>query len=98
MKSFPKVADYIDSSILCESYLFVEAYELTPEKKDQIQEMLRTYATQRAPLFFETTVNIDVEVTQGSLKAKVTIIGSLSALIIAYGSLRSGIEYIYKDA
>src|SRR4051812_33571956 len=92
------VADYIDSSIICESYLYVEAYELTPEKKEQIQNLLQQYAALRAPLFFETSIQIDVEISPGSLKAKVTIVGSIAALITFYGNIRQSIDYIYKDA
>lgn len=92
------MADYIDRSIICESYIFVENYHLDEEKKRQLESGLIDYAKTRAPLFFGSDIKIDAEAIEGSLKMKVTVVASLTNLFIFYGSLRQSVDYIYKDA
>jgi hypothetical protein len=92
------MADYIDRSIICESYIYVENYTLTGERKEMLQGALREYARTRAPLFFGADIEIASEASEGSLKLKVTIVATLTNLFIFYGSLRQSIDYLYKDA
>lgn len=92
------MADYIDRSILCESYIFVEDYDLTQEKKALFEAQLLDYAKSRAPIFFGSDVQIESEAIEGSLKLKVTVVATLTNLFIFYGSIRQSIDYLYKDA
>lgn len=92
------MANYLNTTILCESYIYVSSYDLTPKMQGTIETTLKGYASSRAPFFFDTSIDIDVDVIEGSLKTKVTVCGSIAAVIMSYGSLRSGIEMMYKDA
>ena len=47
---------------------------------------------------FKTEIYLEVMLEEGSLKVWLTVLGSLAAGISAYGSLRSGIEYMVSDA
>jgi len=92
------MADYIDRSILCESYIYVEDYHLSQEGKEKLQYLLHEYAASRAPLFFGADIQIDAVAMEGSLRLKITVVATLTNLFIFYGSLRQSIDYLYKDA
>ncbi len=92
------MADYIDRSIICESYIYVSDYQLNLEVKALLERALHEYASTRAPLFFGADIQIESEAVAGSLKLKVTVIATLTNLFVFYGSLRQSIDYLYKDA
>lgn len=91
------MADYINASIICESYIFVPKYDYTEEKADALSKWLSDYAKARAPVFFSGDVLVEVELVPGSLKAKVKILGSIAAFFALYGGVRSTLDFLYKD-
>lgn len=92
------MADYIDRSIICESYIYVADYHLTKEQKHRLEGLLLDYAKARAPLFFGSEAVIESEAVEGSLKLKVTVVATLANFFIFYGGIRQSIDYLYKDA
>jgi len=93
------MADYIDRSIICESYIYVQNYELTDEIKERLQRLLRDYAVARAPIFFGADVIVDPIVEEGSLRLKVVVVvTAIGNLLAQYGAIRDGIEAIVKDS
>ena len=75
-------ANYLNSIVLCESYIYIDEYILTDERKALIQQALTDYANTRTPLFFGAEIPVDTEVTEGSLRAKVTVVGSILLLVL----------------
>lgn len=91
------MADYIDRSILCQAYIHILEPGIEPSEFDRVREVIRAFAQERGRHFLYGDVDAEVEFLPGSLKVKVTFLGKLTALILAYGALRGGVDYIIKD-
>lgn len=105
------VADYMDSSILAQSYVHVEPgwlTELSSEEREEriaeIKKMIIIYASERMPFFLYKDVEVKVEITEGSIIAKATAYGSLvvmlnhaPSVIKDYPTYRQGVKAIVAD-
>ena len=67
--------------------------------KEQIKYYLNEKAQVWAEASFKTSVTVHIEVEDGSIKVKLCV-GALSlySIISGYGGLRTGIDYLVKDA
>src|SRR5436305_222675 len=95
------MANYIHREILCEAYSHLDVH-VEPAKRQETEKWLAHYAQQRAQFLFGKGVRVKVEITEGSLKAKIIVLGSfaiaLSNGISWYGSFRGGVDQLAKDA
>ena len=63
------------------------------ELEDYLPKITQEYAS----LLFRQSVQVRIEYWQGSFKAVLTVAGSIYLAIGAYGTMRSGIDYLIKD-
>ncbi|WP_181826365.1 hypothetical protein [Klebsiella pneumoniae] len=93
------MADYINSNILCESYVHVEpewlkqvSAVIREEKLSLIRNEIEDFADKRIKFFLSDDVLIEIKFTEGSIKAKVTAYGPIILLIgsaiLNYSSFR----------
>ena len=76
-------------------HLDINFDEIDPQEAEQyLLEITKKYST----LIYGHEVKIHVEVREGSVKAKLAIVGAIYISICGYGSFRSGIDYLIKDA
>lgn len=94
---------YINTEILCESYtkFDIDIYD-DKDKLASLKYNLDRFFSERAKFLFGEDVQVVIEFEKGSLKTKITVIGSAAlALGIAigeYGSFRQGVTQISSDA
>ncbi|EHK2924980.1 hypothetical protein M3916_003925 [Vibrio parahaemolyticus] len=62
------------------------------------QAYLRDIVLSHANRMYGTELECSVELFEGSVRANLYIIGSIYAVICGYGSFRTGIDYMIKDA
>lgn len=95
------VADYIHTNILSQAYIHVEGSEITEEDLPEIEEQLAGFAASRAKFFLYPEVLVRVELEDGSVKARVTVMGTIFLLmqgVANYPDFREGVGLIYQDA
>ena len=97
-----KLADYINKNILSQAYIHIEPKKL--KSKDELQQFkveLEAFARQRIGFFLSPDLPIEIEFEEGSLIARITVLGTISVLfqfISGYKDFREGIQLIYSDA
>ena len=98
------MANYIDEEILCEAYTHLEIDIFQDKAKlTKLKSELTSFMEERAKFFFlGDDVQVKIEFEEGSLKTRIIVIGAAASTIIAgvsaYGSFRSGVDQISKDA
>lgn len=96
------MADYINKNILSQAYIHVEPTGIeTEEQLEAFKENLRAFALSRTEFFLSDGLDINVEFEDGSIKARVTVIGTLILLlqgISSYKDFREGLQLLYTDA
>lgn len=103
------MANYVSGNIISQSYVHVNPKWLSgvtaKEKKERIAEIeaeITNFAKSRIPFFIGNDVHIEVEFTEGSIKAKITAYGKilpiLGGLVIAYPQFSEGVRTAVKDA
>jgi len=98
MNTMPAMADYINKNILCQAYIHVDLPDgITIAQLDEIKAHLSEFATSRAKFFVYPDVDVAVEFSDGSLKAKVSIFGMIYLAVIGYGDFRNGVDYLHTD-
>jgi hypothetical protein len=92
------MADYIDKNILLQAYVHIEVPgNLTSRRLEELRTELTRFAEARGRFFIYPEVEVELEFKEGTLKSYLTIAGMLYAAIAAYGSFRSGVDYLYTD-
>jgi hypothetical protein len=95
------VADYINKNILSQAYIHIEPEKLKSEEDLEIfKERIKEFARTRTSFFLSPDVHVEVEFEPGSLKTKVTVMGTILILIQGisnYKNFRDGIQLIYSD-
>lgn len=102
------VADYINSNILCESYVHVEpewlyqvSAALRKEKLSLIRNEIEDFADKRLKFFLSDDVLIEITFAEGSIKAKITAYGPIILLIgssiLNYSGFRESIKQLASD-
>lgn len=98
------LANYIDEEILCEAYTHLEIDIFQDKAKlAKLKSELISFMEERAKFFFlGDDVQVKIEFEEGSLKTRIIVIGAAVSTIVsgisAYGSFRSGVDQIAKDA
>lgn len=96
------MADYINKNILSQAYIHVEPRGMeTDEQLESFKESLRMFSLTRTEFFLSEGLEINVEFEDGSIKARVTVIGTLMLLlqgISSYKDFREGLQLLYYDA
>jgi hypothetical protein len=64
------------------------------EAEDYTSAIVKKYAE----LIFNQKLDLTIQIVEGSLKINIAIIGALYLAIGQYGSFRSGVDYLIKDA
>ena len=97
-----KMADYINNNILSQAYIHVEPLGLdTQEKLLNFKRHIIEFARSRTDFYLAPGVQVDVEFEEGSLKARITIMGSILLLmqgISNYPSFKEGVSLLYQDS
>ncbi|MGY0146065.1 hypothetical protein [Edwardsiella tarda] len=102
------MADYINSNILCESYVHVEPEWLKQVnvviRKDRlslIRSSIEDFADKRIKFFLSDDVVIEISFIDGSIKAKITAYGPIILLIgtaiLNYSSFRESVKQLSSD-
>lgn len=102
------MADYINSNILCESYIHVEPEWLKQvsdvirkEKLSLIRNEIEDFADKRIKFFLSDDVVIEITFTEGSIKATITAYGPIILLIGSaisnYSSFRESVKQLASD-
>ncbi|HEH9408624.1 hypothetical protein [Aeromonas salmonicida] len=96
------MADYINKNIISQAYIHVEPRGMeTDEQLESFKEHLRKFSLTRTEFFLSEGLDINVEFEDGSIKARVTVIGTLMLLlqgISSYKDFREGLQLLYSDA
>ncbi|QKN82176.1 hypothetical protein [Scandinavium goeteborgense] len=102
------MADYINSNILCESYVHVEPEWLKQisavnrkQKLSLIRSEIEDFADKRIKFFLSDDVIIEINFVEGSIKAKITAYGPIILLIgttiLNYSSFRESVKQLSSD-
>lgn len=96
------MADYINKNILSQAYVHVEptAFE-TEDDLNKFKSDLTLFAKSRVEFFLSPNLPVEIEFEEGSLIARVTVMGTIGLLftgISNYKNFREGIQLIYSDS
>lgn len=102
------MADYINSNILCESYVHVEpewlkqvSAVIRKEKLSLIRSEIEEFADKRIKFFLSDDVAIEITFTEGSIRATITAYGPIILLIgtaiLNYSSFRESVKQLATD-
>lgn len=96
------MADYINKNILSQAYIHVEPTSLeTEEQLAEFQENITDFARSRSDFYFHPDVSIEIVFEEGSLKARVTVLGTLFLLmqgVSNYPDFKEGVSLIHNDS
>jgi len=95
------MADYINRNILSQAYIHVEP-ELFMSDNDlaNFEARIKSFAESRASFYLSPEASVKLEFEEGSLKYRVTIMGTILLLmqgIANYKDFSEGIQLIYND-
>lgn len=102
------MANYVSGNIISQSYVHVDPEWLsTVSKKERairiakIKEDITKFAETRIPFFIGSEIRIEVEFTDGSIKAKITSYGKIISLVgafaVGYPSFSESVRTMVKD-
>ncbi len=96
------MADYINKNILSQAYFHVEPERIQDETSlANFKEELLRFAKSRTEFFMHPDAQVQVDFEEGSLKGRVTVIGTIMLLmqgVANYKDFREGIQLIYNDS
>lgn len=96
------MADYINKNILSQAYIHIESDVAGDSTRlEEFKSSIIDFARSRVDFFLSPDAPIEVEFEDGSLIARVTVLGTISLLlqgISNYKDFREGIQLIYSDA
>lgn len=96
------MADYINKNILCQAYFHVEPESIQDEDSlVALQDSLLEFAKTRTGFFLHPDAQVEVVFEEGSLKGRVTVMGTILLLmqgVANYKDFREGIQLIYSDS
>lgn len=96
------MADYINKNILSQAYIHVEPIELeTEEQLSAFKKHITEFARSRTNFYLHPDVSIEIEFEEGSLKARITVMGTIFLLmqgVSNYPDFREGVSLIYNDS
>ncbi len=96
------MADYIHKNILSQAYIHVEPTLLnTDEDISSFKNKIEEFTRSRSTFYLHPEVSIEVELEDGSLKARITVMGTIALLmqgIASYPDFREGICLLCNDS
>ncbi len=96
------MADYINKNILSQAYIHIEPEFLDKDFNiETFKERITAFVKSRTSFFLSPEAIIDVEFEEGSLKARITVMGTILILlqgISNYKDFREGVQFIYSDS
>lgn len=96
------MADYINKNILSQAYIHVEPASLaTDEQLAEFKAHITAFARSRSNFYLHPDVSINIEFEEGSLKARVTVLGTLFLImegVSNYPDFREGVSLLYNDS
>jgi hypothetical protein len=96
------VADYINKNILSQAYIHIESDIMeSDERMESFERKITEFTKSRSAFFMSPDAPIEIELEDGSLKARITIMGTICLLlqgISNYKNFREGIQLIYSDS
>jgi hypothetical protein len=96
------LADYINKNILSQAYIHIEPADLeTEEQLAEFKKHITEFARSRTNFYLHPDVSIEIEFEEGSLKARITIMGTIFLLmqgVSNYPDFREGVSLIYQDS
>ncbi|MDU1145232.1 hypothetical protein [Aeromonas rivipollensis] len=96
------MADYINKNILSQAYIHIESEVVKNEQQlEEFKQLITEFARSRVDFFLSPDAPIEVDFEEGSLIARITILGTIGLLfqgIANYKDFREGIQLIYSDA
>lgn len=94
------MADYIRRNILCQSYVHTETNDDYEDAVAAIREAALPLIETRAKFFLYDDAEIDFDSDEGSVKSRITILGTIVIAlqgIANYKDFREGITLLYDD-
>lgn len=100
------MANYLNKEILCEAYTHLES-NLFKDKAGlaELRSQLLPFFTERAKFLLGEDIEIKIEFEDGSLKTKLTVLGSAGTILMAlangisgYGGFRESVTQLSSDA
>jgi hypothetical protein len=96
------LADYINKNILSQAYIHIESEVANNEEElEAFKVQIEAFARSRIDFFLSPDAKMEVAFEDGSLIARITVIGTISLLLQGvsnYKNFREGIQLIYGDA
>lgn len=96
------MADYINKNILSQAYIHVEPEALDSEESiAEFKKHITEFARSRSNFYLYPDVSIEIEFEQGSLKARITVLGTVFLLmqgVSNYPDFRDGVSLLYSDS
>ncbi|OUR95900.1 hypothetical protein A9Q81_13660 [Gammaproteobacteria bacterium 42_54_T18] len=96
------MANYINKNILSQAYIHVEPKGIeTEEELEAFKVKLTEFAKSRTDFFLGDNLDINIEFEDGSIKARITIMGTIFILlngISNYKNFREGLQLLHSDA
>lgn len=84
-------------STLAIMYFHIDIANLVGEKKVN-KQYLTNLVSECSEILFRQKVEVNIEIKDGSVKVWITVIGTIYIAIGQYGSFRSGVDRLIKDA
>ncbi|WFR81108.1 hypothetical protein P9875_08050 [Janthinobacterium rivuli] len=92
------MANYINKTILSESYAHINVVELTAEEKIEFEMDIKTYQAPRAKRMLGIDIEPVVRTEDGSLKVYLTVYGSLSDALGDFDDFRDALQNLYMSS
>lgn len=96
------MADYINKNILSQAYIHVEPKVLeTDQQLSEFKRHITEFARSRTDFYLHPDVSIEIEFEEGSLKARITVLGTIFLLmqgVANYPNFRKGVNLVYSDS
>lgn len=96
------MADYINKNILSQAYIHVEPTTVDIDSSNEFRNFkkhIESFVSSRTSFYLGDDVSIQIDFEEGSLIARITVIGTLVATgICNYPDFREGLKYLYQDS
>lgn len=92
------MANYINKTILSESYAHIGSVHLSPEDKQEFEMDIKAYQAPRAKRMLGLDIEPVVRTEDGSLKVYLTVYGSLSDALGDFDDFREALQLLYTSS
>ncbi|GAA5012647.1 hypothetical protein GCM10025794_00780 [Massilia kyonggiensis] len=92
------MANYINQTILSESYAHIDVVELSPTDKHNFEVEIKAYQAPRARRMLGVDIEPVVRTEDGSLKVYLTVYGSLSNALGDFSDFREALQLLYTSS